>query len=588
MAAMSTLELEPEAPPKVTPAAPGGRFGAVRRIASPRRVLMLAIGVAVGYLALVPMAYLLVGTFVGPQGLTLEFLRSAFAQDDIVETLWNTLFFSVGAALFATIVGATLAFLVARTDIPLKSFVTAAALVPLIIPGILHTVAWLLLASPNIGVFNVVLKGVGLGRVDISSMGGMIFVQGLHTVPLVFLLMLPAFQAMDPSLEEAASIAGSGLGELLRRITLPMLRPALYAALLITLVTSMEGFEVPLLLGNPGGIGVLATKVWFVLQQYPVDYGAAGSYSMILVVLTIGGSYLYSRFSKSSRRYQTVTGKGFRPRQIALGKWRWVGAAFVAGYFFLAVIAPTLVLVWASAQRSYRQPALDSLSRLSLHNYERVLQDPSGLRALRNSLLLSGGAATLVMLLMAVAAWLVIRTRIRGRWMLDGLSFVPIALPSVVLGVALIFVYLRSPVPIYGTLWILLIAYTTRYMPYGMRYSSSAMHQIGQELEEASEVSGAGLWKTLRRIDLPLLMPGLISGWIFIMVSAMRELSTSLLLYSPGNEVVPVLIWSQYSDGEFGALAALGVIMIVVLVLLVLLMLIVGRRFRGGVRIESV
>jgi iron(III) transport system permease protein len=181
----------------------------------------------------------------------------------------------------------------------------------------------------------------------------------------------------------------------------------------------------------------------------------------------------------------------------------------------------------------------------------------------------------------------VVRTKIRGRWLVDGLAFTPMALPGVVLGVALIFVYLRSPVPIYGTIWILLIAYVTKYIPYGMRYSSSAMLQIGQELEEASAVSGAGLFKTLRRIDLPLLLPGLLSGWIFIVVSAMRELSTSLLVYSPGHEVLPVLIWSEYSDGQFGALAALGVVMIAILVALVFILLAIGRRTKGGFSIDA-
>lgn len=567
--------------------APSRARGRRTRINRAHLALAVVLVLVIGYLVANPVVYLLRGTFLGPDGLTLGYLADAFGQPGTIRMLRDTVVFGAGSAIFATLIGATLAFLVARTDIPFKSFVTAASLVPLIIPGILHTVAWLMLVSPNIGAMNPYLKWVGLGSLDISSMGGMIFVQGLHAVPLVFLLMLPAFKAMDPTLEEAAAISGSGVLESLRRVTLPMLRPALWAALLVTVVNCIEGFEVPLLLGAPEGIQVLSTKIWFELSKFPANYGAAGSYSTLLILLTLVGSYLYTRLSKSGRKYQTVTGKGYRPRTISLGPWKWLGGAFVAVYFFLAVVAPTAILLWVSTQPYFRRPRVEHLADFSLDHYRRIFENPVVPRALFNSLWLSGAAATIVMLLMAVAAWVVIRTRLPGRWALDGLAFVPLALPGVVLGVALIFVYLRSPIPVYGTIWILLLAYITLYIPYGMRYASSAMYQIGGELEEASAISGAGLFETLRRIDLPLLAPGLLGGWIFIVVSAMRQLSTSLLVYSPGNEVLPVVIWAQYSDGQFGALAAIGTLMIAVLVTLVMLLLLVGRRSRRGISLDA-
>ena len=573
-----------ERPPTESP-----RRGARRRSRPKGSQFLLLAGIVlvIGYFVVNPLLYLLRGTFLGSDGLTMSFLTEAFTTPGTIEMLRNTLVLGAGSGVFATFIGATLAFLVARTDIPMKSLVTAASLVPLIIPGILHTVAWLMLLSPRIGAMNPYLAWIGLDGLDVGSMGGMIFVQGLHAVPLVFLLMLPAFKAMDPSLEEAASIAGSSVLESLWRITLPMLRPALFAALLITVVTGIEGFEVPLILGSPDGISVLSTKIWFALQTFPVNYGGAGAYSMLLVGITLIGSYMYSRFSRNGRKYQTVTGKGYRPRTIQLGRLRWVGAGFVAVYFFFAVLAPTLILVYVSVQPYFRRPSFANIADSSFVNYERLFDNPVAPRALMHSLLLSAGAATLVMLFMALAAWVVIRSQIRGRWLVDALAFVPLALPGVVLGVALIFVYLRSPLPVYGTIWILLIAYVTKYIPYGMRYTSSAMHQIGLELEEASAVSGAGMFETLRRIDLPLLLPGLLAGWIFIVVSAMRELSTSLLVYSPGNEVLPVLIWSQYSDGQFGALAALGVLMIAILVALVFLLLTIGRRSKGGINLDA-
>ena len=550
-------------------------------------VLLVVVVVVIGYFVGNPLLYLFRGTFLAPTGLTTKYVTEAFREPGTLEMLRNTLVFGVGSAVFATIVGSILAFLVARTDVPLKKLVTAASLVPLIIPGILHTVAWLMLLSPRIGAMNPYLAVVGLDGLNVGSLGGMIFVQGLHTVPLVFLLMMPAFRAMDPSLEEAAAISGSTVGESMRRITLPMLRPALWAALLVAVVTCVEGFEVPLILGSPAGINVLSTKIWFELASFPANYGGAGAYSMLLVALTLVGTYAYSRLGKNGRRFQTMTGKGYRPRTIQLGGLKWVGSGFVAAYFFLAVLAPTLILLYVSTQPFFRRPSWAHLGDSSLKHYGRLFENPVVPRAITHSLLLSAGAATMVMLFMAIAAWVVIRTQIRGRWLVDALAFVPLALPGVVLGVALIFVYLRSSLPVYGTIWILLIAYVTKYIPYGMRYTSSAMHQIGQELEEASAVSGAGLLKTLRKIDLPLLLPGLLSGWIFIMVSAMRELSTSLLVYSPGNEVLPVVIWAQYSDGQFGALAALGVLMIGVLVALVFLLLAIGGRSKSGISLDA-
>jgi ABC-type spermidine/putrescine transport system permease subunit II len=344
-----------------------------------------------------------------------------------------------------------------------------------------------------------------------------------------------------------------------------------------------EAFETPALLGMPSGIWVFTSRIWRVLSSFPVDYGQAGAYSLSLLLLTTAGIYMQSRFSKRSKQFQTVTGKGFRPRPMPLGKLRTPITVAVLAYFFVAIIMPALVLVYMSTQPSYTVPSWQTLSNVSWENYEYIFNHSQTMRSFRNSFILGIGTATAVMFFTAIASWLVIRGRVPGRWLVDNLAFLPLVIPGLVMGVALIFVYLRFPIAIYGTLWILFISYCTRYMPYGMRYASASTYQIGGELEESAQVSGASWWQTFRRINLPLLMPGLIAGWIYILMSSVRELSSSILLYSPGNEVLAIMIWEQYENGQFTELAALGVLMIALLVVLVL----VALRFGAKIGVQS-
>ena len=537
-------------------------------------MLMAGLIVVVGYFTIGPIAYLFRGTFSGDTGFTLQFLRSAYTAPGIGGIIWTTIVYAVGSAILAVVLGSTLAFIVARTDTPAKSLVIAASLVPLIIPGVLHTIAWLLLASPQIGALNS-LPGV---HVNIFSMWGMMFVQGLHTAPLVFLLTLAAFRGMDPTLEEASLASGSSVPRMLWKVTFPLARPALLGSLIIAIVTGLESFEVPVLLGSYQGNRVVTSEIWDALNAYPIRYGEAGAYALGLLVLTITGVYYYSRVLRNGRRYATVTGKGFRPRTINLGPYRWVAAAFVALFFLVAIILPIIILIYASTQKIYSVPSGETLRHLTGENYSSILHNPDSLTALKNSLILALGSATVVIAVMGFAAWFIARSKTRGRWLLDAVSSAPIAIPSVVVGVALLFVYLRSPLPIYGTLWILFIAYVTRYMPYGMRYASSAMAQISVELDEASEVSGASLPRTLRKVIFPLLAPGLMAGWIYIFIVSIRELASSLLLYSPGKQVISILIWEEYQNGSIGGLAAVGTLLIASLVVFVAIMLAISRR----------
>jgi iron(III) transport system permease protein len=365
-----------------------------------------------------------------------------------------------------------------------------------------------------------------------------------------------------------------------RKITLPLVRPALFAAILVMLVRGLEAFEVTVLLGSrvPTFIG----NIFDVLRDFPPKYGQAGAFAMTLLLLTSIGVFVQARLSKRGRAFQTVTGKGFRPRPLPLGRWRWPFTGMVMLYFVLGVVLPLLVLIYTSLLDFFEQPSLEAFGKMSFENYGEVFSQRAGPRAFRNSLLLGLGAATGVMFLMAIASWIVVRTKIRGRWLIDNLAFTPLVIPGLVMGLALLFVYLRFPLPIYGTIWILLIAYLTRYMPYGMRYATTSMYQISGELEESARTSGAGWWQSFRKVILPLLMPGLIAGWIYIMLVSFRELSSSILLYSPGNEVLAILIFEQFTDGHLNELAAMGMIMVLTLVVLVVVASRLGARI--GVR----
>jgi iron(III) transport system permease protein len=547
------------------------RTDRLRRLVSGRNVIVVLVTLLVAYLSLVPLGFLLWQTFVRGGDLTIASFRTAYSEGGLFGMAFNSFAFAGGATALAMVVGTALAYLVVRTDVPFKPLMFAASLVPLIIPGILHTIAWFFLLSPQIGVLNQhVIHPLTGHNFNITSIPGMILVEGLHLAPLVFLLMVASFRSMDPSLEESAVMSGAPLRTVFLRITLPLARPALYAAILIMAVRTLESFEVPAVLGLNQHIWVFTSRIWSTLNQVPADYATAGAYAMVLLVLTTIGVFWHGRLTNRARAYQTVTGKGFRPRPIPLGRWKWPATALMLAYFVVSVVLPLAMLFYASTQEFYSPPTHYTLTHTTWANYTTVWNDPLVRHGFKNSLILGLGSATAVMLIGAIASWIVVRTQLRGRWMIDNLAFLPLTIPGLVLGVAILSIYLRTPwLPVYGTLWILFIAYMTRYIPYGMRYSSSSMYQIARELEESALMSGAGWFQVFRRIVLPLLVPGFVAGWIYIIIVSVRELGSSVLLYSPGREVLSIAIWEMWRNGQFPELCALGVMMVGGLVVLV-------------------
>jgi len=540
------------------------------------------------YLTIVPLGALVLGSVSVDgepgRGLTLDNFGQVYGSGRVAQLVANSFGYAIGTALLALTVGTGLAWIVERTNTPYRKAFFALSLVPLIVPGVVSTIAWVFLLSGQIGVVNRVLMTVlGLDQplFDVYSMAGMIWVEGLHLSPLVFLTMSAAFKNMDPSLEESAMTSGARPATTLRRVTLPILLPAFASAALIMFVRGLEGFEVPRIIGVPARIPVFTSRIYDSLQAFPQDIGGAAALACGLLGISALGVWVYQRMVRHSERYATVTGKAFRPRVLELGRWRYATAGLLGAYFLLIVGLPFGVLLFVSLLPFY-VPSLDMLGRATLGNYSFVLGYPNAQQAVLNSVVLAIATATATTLLTAIIAWIVARTRLPGRGILDFLAFVPIAIPGLVLGVSMILQYLSPAfriIPIYGTLWILVLAYITRYLPYGMRTNSAALLQLHRELEEAGAVAGASWWTMFRSITLPLLRPALVAGWLYIFIVSIRELSASVLLTSGQNIVLSVLILDLFENGKSNAVAALSVMLVAALVVVVLMVQRITGRF---------
>lgn len=560
--------------------------GGVLRSGLRRALRHLGLGTVAGftiYLVVVPLAFLLWRALSSDEGLALRNIVNAYSIPGTGEMVMNSLVFAVGVALLATTVGGVLAFVTARTNAPFKSLLYASSIVPLIIPGILYTISWIFLLSERIGWFNSALTAMGLESlvVDVFSLPGMIIIEGLHLSPIAFLLMFAAFKANDPALEESALISGAPVRSVIRRVTLPLVRPALFASLLLMFVRALESFETPALVGIPAGRWVFTSQIYRSLNTFPLRYDNAAIYSVTLILMTALGLLLVSRANRGGERFQTITGRGFRPRPLDLGGWRWPAGLAVVAYFLLVVVAPLLMLAYLSLLPFYMPLGSEAFAAFSLENFLSMFDFASVGRSIKNSIILSVGSATFLMLLMAIVSWIVVKSKIRGRHLLDSITMYPLAFPGLVLGVSFIFVYLRSPIAVYGTLWILFLAYLTKYMPYAMRYATTSIAAISNELEEAAHISGAGWWNTFRRVILPLMLPGLLAGWVFVVVVSVRELSASILLYRQGTEVFSVVIWELWEAGQTTQLAAVGVTLVLALSALV------GIAYRVGANIGA-
>jgi len=532
------------------------------------RWLFVLVALAIAYLVIPPLFFIVYTSFIIERGAaagapTLQHFANIFSSFSEVRTLlWNSLVFSVGSAGCALLVGTLLAWLAERTNSPFRTMAYVSAYLSFGIPGIVKVIGWILLLGPKAGMINVAaaeLTGIQ-PLFNLFSLPGMILLEGFLWTPVVFLLMATPFRSMDPSLEESATVFGGSGWQVFRRVTLPLALPSVLAVLILTFVRSLEAFEIPALIGIPAGIDVLTTQIYQQVRSgfFP-KYGVASAYSLILMLVVALALIPYYRVTRHTYKFATVTGKGFRPRRNDLGAWRWLGG-FLLLFLPLVQLLPLGALIWASLLPYARQPSSEALALVSLKNYFTAFQDSTILGSVFNSLTVSVSAASATVLVTFFASWLVVRTKIRSRWALDQLAMVPLVFPGIVMGVAVLKMYLAIPLPIYGTIWILVLAFMTRYLPYSMRFSYAGLLGIHHELEESAEVCGASWMQAARNIVVPLVLPALFAGWIYIFLITIRELSVALLLYSPGSQVISVKIWELWENGHVGELAAFSLV----------------------------
>src|SRR4051812_42698011 len=401
--------------------------------------------------------------------------------------LWRTTLIYAGASTaLAILFGVASAWLVARSDAPGRGLAIISAYLSLATPVIIKGIGWILLLGPNKGVINETLRallGITGVPIELFSLGGMILLESILWMPVVFLLTMPSLSSMDPALEDAAAISGARRRRVFSRVTLPLAAPAILSILLLTFIRALESFEVPLLVGVPGGLQTFTTAIFQTIRRgFVPRYGEASAYAVLLILAMAIPLLLYYRATREAQRYATISGKGFRPSTIALGRWRWPAGLFLL-LMPLALLAPLAILLWASFLPLYQAPSWADLGRFTIDNYAEVLSRPLTLDGLRNGLLVSGLSATGVTLFTFLLAWLVVRRRESVRYLLDMLGSLPLVLPGVVLGTALLIEFLTLRfLPIYGTIWIMVIAFLIRFLPYGIRFSQAGISAIGLEL----------------------------------------------------------------------------------------------------------
>lgn len=514
----------------------------------------------------------------------------AFSDPQTYVVLLNTVFFAAGTLAVTFLFTLPIVWFMSRTDLPCKGLFYVLMSLVILMPVFLKIIGWVLLASPSIGILNEVVSNIfGLDEplFNIYSIPWMSFVQGISFVPLAFFMLSAAYQAMDPALEEAAYTGGVGKLNTLLRINVPITLPAILAVVIYVTVLAITVFETPALLGLPSRIFVLSSRIYFAVspQASLPNYGLAGAYGAILLVAAFLFGYFYFRVLRQGRKYTVVTGRGYRPKLLELGKWKPIAVAFVLFYFTLALFFPFLALVWSSLLPYFQVPSMEALSQITLDNY-RTIGEYAPVRPFLNTGILIVFVPTLAVLLSTLVSWVVVRTQFRFRGFLDTLAFLPHATPHILLAVALAYLALVYPnlLPIYNTMWIIILAQAIAYIAYGTRTMNGAMIQIHQELEEVGKVSGASALTILRVIIVPLVRPAMLNAWLWIMLLSYREVTMALTLQGPGNMVVSTLVWQTWINGWVPQVGALGVLIILVMAVLVTAFRVLfgGRLVVGG------
>lgn len=538
----------------------------------------------------VPLIFLVIGSFSTARiptntnwsTISLANYAAIWLDPQTYRLLLNTVIFVVGATALGIALAALLAWLVERTNVPGKAWLYAVIPMTLAVPGLLQAMSWVLLLSPKSGFVNRALMewwGLSSAPINIYTLSGMAFVEGLHLVPTAFLMLVPLLRTMDPALEEAAAMAGASPVSVVRRVTLKLMLPGIVAVSIYQTMTALEVFEIPGVLGMPVGLHVFATKIYAMLQSATgvPAFGQASALGMLYLILGMTAAAFYWRMIHKSERYAVVSGKGYRPRVVDLGVWRWAALGVIALYIFLTILLPFLVMLYISFVPFLQQPSFAVLRSLTWSHYAFLWTYPKFADTFWNTVEMVVLTATATAVASFLISLVIVRSKFWGRRLVDQLAFMPHAIPGIVAGLAFLWLFLVTG--LFGTVLSLVVGFTVTFIAYGSRAMNAALLQIHRDLEEAALTAGATPLRVMRRVFFPLLLPTFVGLWIWVVLLAVRIAGLPLVLYEgPRNQVLAVLIWKMWDDGDIEAVGAIGVLLMAALFALVLLLRAIGFR----------
>jgi iron(III) transport system permease protein len=549
-----------------------GLLGHIASIGLGRQIGVALLLSVLAFLSLYPLSMLFYGSLHStPPGMAGEFNLDGYVQILTQENflvLINTIGLSLAKTIPAISLAITLAWICARTDTPARATLEVLITLPFFIPPILTAMAWGMLGNKQVGVINMAwqwLTGSTTSPINVYSYGGIVWHMMQYSTPFLFLFIVDSFRAMDPALEESSRMCGASRWTTLRRVTLMLMLPAIVSSFMLSLIRGIEAFESALFFGLPAGISVITTEIYNAINHRATpayQYATALSFAIMLLMFAL---VIWQWQILRGRNFTTVTGKGYSPNVTRLGPWRWVTFSFCILFFVITVVLPIGQLAVGSFFKFFGFYQLDMLT---LEHYSAVLQNKEFWRALFNTMLLGLMGATATMVLGGIVAYVTVRTRWRGRKLIDALAWLPWMMPGMVLGVGFLwaFAMLPGPIPIYGTIWALLLAYMALGTPIAVRVMSNAYHQLSFDLEECSRVHGASWWQTLWRILIALSWPSFAVGWVLTFFGIIRELSASILLYSVGSEVLSVVLLKLWSNGQAEQVSVIGLMMMLLVI----------------------
>ena len=543
------------------------------RLPSARTVGMTALILFLAFLTVYPFSMLLYGSLHStPPGMAGEFNLEGYRQalqPENLKILWVTIQIATAKTIPSLLLAILLAWIVARTDTPWRGKLEVLISLPFFIPPILTAMAWAMLGNPQVGLLNTLWKsmtGATVSPINIYSFGGVVWHMIQYSTPFLFLFIVDIFRAMDPSLEESSRMCGASSWRTFRSITLLLMTPALTNAFILSFIRGMENFESPLFFGTPAKITVVTTEIYNSIHHHATpDYQYATAISFLVMMLMFVMVFVQWRILRG-RSFQTVTGKGYSPSVMKLGRWRWVTFGFCILFFVVTVVLPVAQLLIGSFFKFFGFYQADMLT---LEHYESVWNSSEIWRGFTNTMWLGLMGATATMGLGSVVAYISVRTHWRGRRLIDAMAWLPWMMPGMVLGIGFLwaFAMLPGPIPIYGTIWALLLAYVALCTPVSVRVMSSAYAQLSYDLEECSRVHGATFMQTLWRILVALAWPSFAVGWVLTFFGIMRELSASVLLYAVGSEVLSVVLMKLWANGQAEQVSVVGLFMMLLVIL---------------------